>query len=210
MAQTNLRYLLIVLISFSISWPKIATIRYLFNISFCNVAIMSYAINYVAFCGDKHFGDLEHEAFYYGSFDTDRRIREADVLFIGDSHVQYAFSHPNVATFFSERNATFFLAGFGYGEGFRFVHGCSRGCRRGCFCESAVGTAQRRDYFARLTWLAHHRQRSSRQTERNQLVQCLRQRTGQDRTGLRGMVGLTLAGSVACWLTKKITPSRPR
>ncbi len=121
MAQTNRRYLLIVLVSFAISWPAIATIRYLFNISFCDIAMLSYAVNYVAFCSDKHFGDFEHQAFYYGLFDTDRRIREADVLFIGDSHLQYAFSHSNVATFFSERHASFFLAGLGYGEAVIFA-----------------------------------------------------------------------------------------
>jgi len=121
MAQTNRRYLLIVLGSFAISWPTIATIWYLFNISFCYLAMLSYAVNYIGFCGGKHFGDFEHQAFYYGLFDTDRRIREADVLFIGTSRMQFAFSHPNVAAFFSERHASFFLAGFSYNEGARFV-----------------------------------------------------------------------------------------
>jgi hypothetical protein len=120
-AKTYRLYLLTVLFAFSIAWPTFATARYLYKISFCSLTYYSFGVNYVAYCGDKHFDDFEHQVFYEGTFDTDRRLREADVLFLGDSHIQYAFSHPNVAPFFAQRHARFFLAGLGYIEGWKFI-----------------------------------------------------------------------------------------
>lgn len=121
MTGTYRRYLLILLATFCVAWPVFAGGRALYNISVCRLAGYSFAQNYVAFCFDKHYGDFEHEAFYDGMFDTGRSLRESDVLFLGDSRVQYAFAQPNMAPFFAARRSRFFIAAFGYGEGWEFT-----------------------------------------------------------------------------------------
>jgi hypothetical protein len=121
MASPYRRYLAAVLATFVVAWLAFSIISYTYKIAYCNLAPYSPPENYVALCSDTHFGDFEHEAFYYGLFETDRKLREADVLFIGDSHLQFAFSRPNVEPFFKMRHARFFLAGFGYQEGWHFI-----------------------------------------------------------------------------------------
>lgn len=75
---------------------------------------------YMAYCLDREYGDFEHEAFYFGLNNTGRALAETQVLFLGNSKLQYAFSRRNVAPFFEERNARFFVMGFGHGEQSRF------------------------------------------------------------------------------------------
>lgn len=121
MREVYRTYLASMLLIFVIAWPIFSIGSYVYNISFCNITPYKWLVNYVAYCGDNHFGDLEHEAFYYGLFGTDRELRQADVLFIGDSHLQFAFSRPNVLPFFAARHSHFLLAGFGYAEGWQFI-----------------------------------------------------------------------------------------
>jgi hypothetical protein len=95
-------------------------VRALYNVSFCNLEHYIAGTNYLAYCGDTHYGDFEHQVFYDGSFDTAQRLREADVLVVGNSQVEIALSRSNVAPFFEQRRARFFLSAFGYVEGLRF------------------------------------------------------------------------------------------
>jgi hypothetical protein len=112
-------YLIVMAVAFLLLWPTVAGIGYLAQISNCNIALYSRD-NYVAHCYDKGFADFEHEAYYQGNLGIRDRLRGADVLFAGTSRMQYAFSRRNVAPFFALRRASFFLAGFGYGEQWRF------------------------------------------------------------------------------------------
>jgi hypothetical protein len=119
--MTPWRYLLVVLVASIVAWPAFAAIRAVYNILPCRVALYAADENYIASCQDKRFGDFEHQVFYHGMLDTDRRLREADVLFLGDSRVGFAFSRSNVAAFFGDRGARFFIASFGYAEGWQFA-----------------------------------------------------------------------------------------
>jgi hypothetical protein len=114
------RYLLAVAGTLAIAWPIIVWGFYFTKILACNPSIVSGG-TYVAFCSDMAaFGDFEHEALFYGMRGADRALTTSDVLFFGDSHLQEAFSHSNVNQFFETHRATFFLAGFGYGERYQF------------------------------------------------------------------------------------------
>lgn len=115
------RYIVAVLLLAAVAWPILALINALFNLSPCRIDLYERGENYVSSCEDKRFGDFEHQVFYHGMLDTDRRLREADVIFLGDSRVGFAFSHPNIETFFSERGARFLVASFGYAEGWQFA-----------------------------------------------------------------------------------------
>ncbi len=113
------RYLLLTLAIFPLVWLMASGASYFLAITKCN-ADASSADSYIAYCLDRDYGDYEHEAFYFGLNGTERSLIEAHVLFLGNSKMQYAFSRSNVAPFFEERNARFFLMGFGHGEQSRF------------------------------------------------------------------------------------------
>ena len=114
------RYLVLLAAMFCLTWPSFAAIEYLRATAACGIG--QYSSNmYIGVCNTKQYGDFEHEAFYFGLRNTEEGIRAADVLFFGDSRVQFAFSRSNVVPWFAERHARFFLMGFGYGEGSRFA-----------------------------------------------------------------------------------------
>jgi hypothetical protein len=129
--HSHQRYLAVLFIAFAVAWPSFAMVQAIHNVSFCSLNGYDARTNYVAFCGDLHYGDFEHQVFYDGSFDTSQRLRESDVLFIGNSQIQAAFSRSNVAPFFEQRSARFFMAGFGYVEGWRFPAAVMRRHRAG-------------------------------------------------------------------------------
>jgi hypothetical protein len=72
---------------------------------------------FVAYCNDAGLGDYEHGALYYG-FEPRaiKNIKEADVLILGSSRSQFAFSTVAVDHYFTSRGIKYFLLGFGYGE----------------------------------------------------------------------------------------------
>ncbi|CAN5703668.1 hypothetical protein BH11PSE3_BH11PSE3_24400 [soil metagenome] len=104
---------------FPLFWLLASATSYFVAVTKCS-ADGSSADSYIAYCLDRDYGDYEHEAFYFGLNDTERALIGAHVLFLGNSKMQYAFSRDNVAPFFEERNARFFLMGFGHGEQSRF------------------------------------------------------------------------------------------
>jgi hypothetical protein len=112
-------YLVTLLLAFVVAWPVAGIVRGIYRTVPCRLDLYTQT-NYLASCEDFGFGDLEHQAFYHGLYQTDRRLREADVIFLGDSRVQYAFSRDNVASFFADNRAKFFVAAFGYTEGWLF------------------------------------------------------------------------------------------
>jgi hypothetical protein len=77
---------------------------------------------YIASCNGTRYADYEHGAF---AFDlepaAENFAREADVLFVGNSRLQYAFSTSATADWFSGVSARYYLLGFTYFENMRFA-----------------------------------------------------------------------------------------
>src|SRR5262249_30118180 len=73
--------------------------------------------HFLAYCDSQRYADYEHGALFYGlersAIDS---IRRAEVLFIGNSKLQAAFSTKAVRDYFNSINVRFFVIEFGYGE----------------------------------------------------------------------------------------------
>jgi hypothetical protein len=77
---------------------------------------------YLAYCHGETFGDYDHGAFWYGlEPDAGRAAAAADVLFLGSSRMQFAFSTATTSGWFSARALRHYLLGFGYTENITFV-----------------------------------------------------------------------------------------
>ena len=80
------------------------------------------ADRYLAYCHVPNYADYEHGAFYFGLEPAARNfIRNADVLFLGNSRLQVAFSTPATADWFSAASARDYLLGFSYYENMVFA-----------------------------------------------------------------------------------------
>jgi hypothetical protein len=77
---------------------------------------------YLAYCNGADFGDYEHGVFW---FEMDPQMqnfaRNAEVLFLGSSRLQIAFSTAATAEWFSSLSARYYLLGFGYDENLGFT-----------------------------------------------------------------------------------------
>ena len=73
--------------------------------------------HFLAYCDSQRYADYEHGALFYGlersAIDS---IRGAEILFIGNSKLQAAFSTKAVRDYFNSINVRFFVMGFGYGD----------------------------------------------------------------------------------------------
>jgi len=73
--------------------------------------------HFLAYCDSQRYADYEHGALFYGlersAIDS---IRSAEVLFIGNSKLQAAFSTKAVRDYFNAISVRFFVMGFGYGD----------------------------------------------------------------------------------------------
>lgn len=77
---------------------------------------------YLADCNGAHYADYEHGAFYFDLEPSVQNfVRNADVLFLGSSRLQIAFSTTATADWFSAASARYYLMGFGYFENVLFV-----------------------------------------------------------------------------------------
>jgi hypothetical protein len=80
-------------------------------------AVNYSADRYLAYCGGESFADYDHGAF---AFDLEPSLRvfaaDADVLFLGNSRLQKAFSSTATADWFAAASARHYLLGFGYFE----------------------------------------------------------------------------------------------
>jgi hypothetical protein len=69
---------------------------------------------YLAYCNGAHYADYEHGAFYFNLEPSVQNFaRNADVLFLGNSRVEVAFSTAATADWFSAASARYYLMGFG-------------------------------------------------------------------------------------------------
>ena len=77
---------------------------------------------YLASCNGTRYADYEHGAF---AFDlepaAENSAADADVLFLGNSRLQYAFSTSATADWFSAASARYYLLGFSWWENMVFA-----------------------------------------------------------------------------------------
>jgi hypothetical protein len=72
---------------------------------------------FLAYCSNPNFADYEHGAYYLGlEAEAVANARTADVLFLGNSKLQYAFSTDVTRRYFAQRAIPYYLLGFGYTE----------------------------------------------------------------------------------------------
>jgi hypothetical protein len=77
---------------------------------------------YLAYCSHPLYGSYEHDAYALGlEPKVVRNLRQAEVLILGNSRTQFAFSTPQVEAFFAERHRSYHVLGFGYAESSRFA-----------------------------------------------------------------------------------------
>jgi hypothetical protein len=85
------------------------------------------ADRYLGYCNGAHYGDYEHGAFYFDLEPSARNFaRDADVLFLGNSRLQLAFSTTATATWFSSALIKYYLLGFSSGENATFAEALLR------------------------------------------------------------------------------------
>jgi hypothetical protein len=76
---------------------------------------------FLAYCDTPSFGYYEQGAYYFGlEAEAIERLKQAKVLFLGNSHAQFAFSTDAVEGYFSKQDLPIYLLGFSYGEQGRF------------------------------------------------------------------------------------------
>ncbi len=74
--------------------------------------------SYLAYCTAPRYADYEHGAIYFGlEPGVVENLRAADVVFVGNSRTQMAFSSAATARWFSGSSLRYYLLGFGYDEG---------------------------------------------------------------------------------------------
>ncbi|SCA56278.1 hypothetical protein MTBPR1_20126 [Candidatus Terasakiella magnetica] len=73
--------------------------------------------SYLAYCAEERYGDYEHWAFLNNAeLGIQENLLKADILFLGNSRTQYAFSSPKTVNYFNKQKKDFYVAGFGYSE----------------------------------------------------------------------------------------------
>ena len=80
------------------------------------------ADRYIAYCDAGNYADYEHGAFWFDLEPSARDFaRNADILFLGNSRLQVAFSTSSTADWFSHASARYYLLGFSYYENALFA-----------------------------------------------------------------------------------------
>jgi hypothetical protein len=80
------------------------------------------ADRYIAYCDAQNYADYEHGAFWFDLEPSARDFaRNADVVFLGNSRAQVAFSTAATTDWFSRVSARYYLLGFSYFENALFV-----------------------------------------------------------------------------------------
>ena len=80
------------------------------------------ADHYLAYCNATAYGDYDRGAFWFGLEPVaQRNAIEADVLFVGSSRMQFAFSTAATAEWFSSPAVRYYLLGFSHTENIVFL-----------------------------------------------------------------------------------------
>ncbi len=79
-------------------------------------------VAYLSDCNAAEYGDYDHGAFYFGLEPAARQAAsQAQVLFLGNSRIQFALSAPATTRWFDERSIPFYSLGFSHYESVTFV-----------------------------------------------------------------------------------------
>lgn len=77
---------------------------------------------YLAYCGSTGYGDYDYGAFWFGLEPTaTKAAAEADVLFLGNSRMQFGLSSGSTSSWFAAVGATHYLLGFAYDGNYKFI-----------------------------------------------------------------------------------------
>jgi hypothetical protein len=88
------------------------------------------ADRYIGYCDASGYGDYEHGAIWFGLEPSAQSFaKDADVLFLGNSRGQYAFSTEATAKWFSEASIKYYQLGFIDYEGAPFAEALLRHIR---------------------------------------------------------------------------------
>jgi hypothetical protein len=78
--------------------------------------------HYLGYCQGSVYGDYDHGAVWFG---LEPGVREAaaaaDVLFLGNSRLQFGFSAPALGDWFADNGARYYLLGFSHNETAKFT-----------------------------------------------------------------------------------------
>ena len=84
--------------------------------------------SYLGYCGGTDYGDYDHGAFWFGLEPEARQhAAAADVLFLGNSRLQFGFSAPALGRWFSANGLQYYLLGFSHFENYTFSGPLLRG-----------------------------------------------------------------------------------
>lgn len=76
---------------------------------------------YIAYCQTTAYGDYDYGAFWFGMEpEATNAAANAQVLFLGNSRMQFGLSTKATADWFSSLPATYYLLGFAYNVTYRF------------------------------------------------------------------------------------------
>ena len=79
-------------------------------------------IAYLSDCNASNYGDYDHGAFWFGLEPAARQAASrAQVLFVGNSRIQFAMAAPAVAQWFDRRSIPFYSLGFSHYESITFL-----------------------------------------------------------------------------------------
>lgn len=78
--------------------------------------------SYLAYCEGSQYGDYDHGAFWFDSLEPQvhSSLRAAQVLFLGNSRMQFGFSSDATRSWFAAAGAPYYLMGFAYWENYQF------------------------------------------------------------------------------------------
>jgi hypothetical protein len=82
---------------------------------------------YLAYCNVDGYGEYDHGALWFDLEPKARvAVRKADVVFFGNSRLQFAFSTPATADWFTSHSIPYYLLGFSEDERYRFEDQAAR------------------------------------------------------------------------------------
>jgi hypothetical protein len=77
---------------------------------------------YLAYCNTTAYGDYDHGAFWFElEPEAEKSLVKADVLFLGSSRMQFAFSTAATNEWFASLRVPFYLLGFSHTENMTFI-----------------------------------------------------------------------------------------
>lgn len=76
---------------------------------------------YLGYCQANAYGDFDHGAFWFNLEPVaSAAAKEAEVLFIGSSRMQFGLSAPSLGRWFDEAGVSYYLMGFSHTENTKF------------------------------------------------------------------------------------------